>query len=168
MNDDFTFHFFLQHSLEFLTFTLAQPDSATLSTTGQCITDSFTVSGSANIVPAICGSNANQHSKSPNYYTIKFTSNVSLSNSICKSRPWDEYGDPQHHHIGNQYVSLLEHQSHPGLDGLIINYTKNKMAIIILIYLSNNRRFHKTQITPVSVKLIGSFVCSITTFIICN
>ncbi|XP_032779172.2 uncharacterized protein LOC116917689 [Daphnia magna] len=78
-----------QLRLEFITFILAQPDSATLSTTGQCITDSFTVSGSANIVPAICGSNTNQHM----YINIgPGTSTVTLSiitSGTAMSRYWN-------------------------------------------------------------------------------
>ena len=48
--------------LDFVDFVLAQP-SSTVATAGQCLTDSFTISGSSNTVPTICGINNNQHSR---------------------------------------------------------------------------------------------------------
>ena len=48
--------------LDFIAFTLAAPDSSAKSSAGQCLVDVFTVTGQSNSVPAICGSNANQHS----------------------------------------------------------------------------------------------------------
>ena len=53
------------HSLDFLTFTTAQP------TSGTC-TDTFQVGGASTVVPTICGDNAGQHSKSQNIYVVHF------------------------------------------------------------------------------------------------
>ncbi|XP_046449578.1 uncharacterized protein LOC124198011 [Daphnia pulex] len=50
-----------QLRLDFIGFTLANPDTAAKLTAGQCLVDVFTVTGQSNTVPAICGSNANQH-----------------------------------------------------------------------------------------------------------
>ncbi len=54
----------LYDRLDFIGFTLANPDATAKLTAGQCLVDVFTVTGQSNSVPAICGSNANQHSKS--------------------------------------------------------------------------------------------------------
>ncbi|KAI9562819.1 hypothetical protein GHT06_010274 [Daphnia sinensis] len=50
-----------QLRLDFIGFTLANPDSNAKVSAGQCLVDVFTVTGQSNSVPAICGSNANQH-----------------------------------------------------------------------------------------------------------
>jgi hypothetical protein len=53
--------------LDFVNFVVANPDetagTATGGTATQCLYDMFTVSGQANNVPGICGTNTNQHSK---------------------------------------------------------------------------------------------------------
>ncbi|XP_059350383.1 uncharacterized protein LOC130698532 isoform X1 [Daphnia carinata] len=108
-----------QLRLEFLTFTLAQPDSATLSTTGQCITDSFTVSGAANIVPAICGANSNQHM----YINIgPGTSTVTLSiitSGTSTSRYWNIRVIQSSE---NDFMESIESLMQLGIDG----NTRNK------------------------------------------
>jgi hypothetical protein len=48
--------FLLFVSLDFITFTTAQP------TAGTC-TDMFKISGSTTVTPTICGDNSGQHSK---------------------------------------------------------------------------------------------------------
>jgi hypothetical protein len=47
----------LEYRLDFLTFSLAQPNAETI-----CSVDSFQVAGAVNKIPAICGDNNGQHS----------------------------------------------------------------------------------------------------------
>ena len=54
---------FVDSRLDFVNFVIANP-SQTAGTATQCMTDAFTVTGQTNNVPAICGTNTNQHSKS--------------------------------------------------------------------------------------------------------
>lgn len=64
--DTFFFSFIIDecpYRLDFEAFSLAQPDSSSTTTAGQCLTDIFSVSGQFNTVPSLCGENANQHSK---------------------------------------------------------------------------------------------------------
>ncbi|KAK2724432.1 hypothetical protein QYM36_001070, partial [Artemia franciscana] len=55
-----------QLRLDFQEFVISQPDSSTFETMGanfqgQCVTDSFTVSGGSNPIPVLCGTNTGQH-----------------------------------------------------------------------------------------------------------
>ena len=64
--------------LDFVTFSIAQPDSTAPTVTGgQCLTDVFTVTGQSNNVPAICGTNSNSHSK--HLYYILRTSSIRVA-----------------------------------------------------------------------------------------
>lgn len=56
--------------LEFLEFSIAQPDSETV-----CSTDNFQVSGATNVAPVICGDNDGQHSK----FSSKVSENQTLN-----------------------------------------------------------------------------------------
>ena len=49
---------------------IANPDATSATTYTQCLTDIFTVSGSSNNVPGICGTNTNQHSNFQNFNLI--------------------------------------------------------------------------------------------------
>jgi hypothetical protein len=59
-----------KNSLDFKSFSIAQPNAAT----GQCDSDYFQVGGAVNKVPVICGDNEDQHSrkKFSNYYTVEY------------------------------------------------------------------------------------------------
>ncbi|KAK2719153.1 uncharacterized protein LOC136036987 [Artemia franciscana] len=70
-----------QVRLDFLAFGIAQPEVQSSTNTilaTQCTTDTFTVSGASNNVPAICGLNTNQHmyldmTTGQNSFTLSFT-----------------------------------------------------------------------------------------------
>ncbi|KAJ8954031.1 hypothetical protein NQ318_004324, partial [Aromia moschata] len=69
--------------LDFLSFTLAQPDG-----NGYCVTDSFVVTGSGSNVPILCGENTGQHI----YLMVNNGSNIQLtistSSSVTLGRSW--------------------------------------------------------------------------------
>ncbi|KAJ9585755.1 hypothetical protein L9F63_002450, partial [Diploptera punctata] len=71
--------------LDFLDFTLAQPDA-----NGNCLDDSFVVSGGSSVVPVICGENTGQH------VYVDFASDsspilitVSTNPSVSANRKWN-------------------------------------------------------------------------------
>lgn len=65
---------YLQARIDFLSFTLAQPDG-----NGNCIDDSMVVTGSGGNVPVICGDNSGQH------IYVTFVANSSITITISTS-----------------------------------------------------------------------------------
>ena len=107
--------------LDFIAFTLAAPDSSAKSSAGQCLVDVFTVTGQSNSVPAICGSNANQHSNI--FFLIflffcknccSFPSVVWLSrSSLHDNDSWNFNFWPEHDSYWDFNFKAVEHQNHP-------------------------------------------------------
>jgi len=77
-----------QLRLDFVNFVIADPDG-NANTATQCLTDLFTVTGNTNNVPAICGTNTNQHMylhMTPG--NNQFTLNMLLTGTTT-ARTWD-------------------------------------------------------------------------------
>ena len=63
--------------LDFLSFSIAQPNAETV-----CTTDTFQIGGTSNKVPVICGDNAGQHSNKLSYLSCFLLRNLSLFQCI--------------------------------------------------------------------------------------
>ena len=95
-----------QVRLDFLSFTLAQPNSD-----GLCTNDLFTVTGTSNNIPTICGYNTGQHSKSIIHQLRTEIMNQSIT-SVFGSDTWNWVTSVVHHHDWNGHIAFMEHQNH--------------------------------------------------------